>query len=422
MLVAALAALLTCSAPLAQQPSRPPQPRVQQQPPDIGGAGLLQGQQPGGQQPDQQPQGDEFGSIWGTALPHQFDGFPTFPSRLRGYGNYPLPVDPAAAAGGAGPDLQTLSPGALLPLLQAGGAPVAARQPDWPDWVHAQQKQPLPFAPDKALLVRQVDRVWWRSSAAEPFVPLHFHDKFTTLDVGGEVEVRQVGQFELLLHESTRVETRGPTRATIVRLSEQQVCLAFSALTWVRLHVTSRAHEISLPDGSVLQIAAAAPAAAANPLAMMLQGQGGGAGEPVAEAGVTRPAWLEIARAEEPGVYGGRATITNFGDRDVTWRHAFGEVVLHHGERVTVLLTPPARTIAAGLQPAASNWRNQDGVVTCRADAATEVGWCGAQIALPAGTTVRFESLQGDAFEPLAKPPVADPVTGGAAEPAKRGG
>ena len=120
--------------------------------------------------------------------------------------------------------------------------------------MHAQSKQPLPFALDQVLLVRQDDRVWWRESAAEPFVPLYFHDKFRTLGVGGEVEVRQVGRFELLLHESTRVETHGPTRLGVIALDEQRVELTLQHLTWLRLHVSSRVHDVHLLDGSMLHI------------------------------------------------------------------------------------------------------------------------------------------------------------------------
>ncbi|MCB9878603.1 MAG: hypothetical protein H6835_13480 [Planctomycetes bacterium] len=413
-------ALLACAALSAQQ--------QQPQPAGIGGPGLLQGGQQGpdgsqGQGAQQQdPRNDEFGQIWQTAGPRQFEGFPTFPSRLRGYGNYPLPVDPSAAA----PTGDAPTGGGALPMVPfpfplGAGAAAEPRKPDWPDWVHAQSKAPLPFAPELALLVRQADRVWWRATGDEPFVPLYFHDKFTTLTAGGEVEVRQVGRFELLLHESTRIETRGPTRLRVVSLDARQVQLAIPSLTWCRLHVTSREHAITLPDGSTLHISEPAPEAVgapANPLAGLLQG----AAPAAAAAPVARSAWVELMRADEPGAYNGRATMTNLGDRDVTWRHAFGEVVLHPGERVTLLLTPPATTIGNGLDAAATQWQNEAGVVTCRAQDAAEVGWSGARVAVPAGGVVRFESLQGDAF--VVRPNSAAPSPGspGAVPAAVRSG
>jgi len=332
-----------------------------------------------------------FDPVWMVQNPRPFSGFPVFPSRLKGYGSYPLPGDPNAA----------VDPGALTPIPGMGlgdvpmpVVPVEAEPPDWPAWVRNQAKVALPFSPEVALLVGNNERVWWRATADEPFVPLFFYSKFATLPVGGEVEVRRSGEFELQLHTSTRIVARGRTQLRMVAMDEQRVNVEFDEFSWLRIQSMERAHAFTLPDGSVLSFEPPSADVVVNPFAALL---GGAAPQPAAADQVH----VELRRLDEPGWFGGRATMTNLGGRDVQWQHASGTVTLAPSQRVTLFLTPPRQpAVGAQLQAGGTIVQQQDGNVLCRGANSQEVSWCGAQVVLSGGTEVVFESLQGDAFAP----------------------
>lgn len=383
---AAVLAVVVASVAAQQQPGAAPlPPRFQPQQP---GEPLPT---PAPQAPGQGPQPsqgwprdaiDEMTPVWMQPGRPGFSGFPVFPSRLSGYGNYPLPVDPSARPAGVGAAPGAQGPfGLLLP-------PAAPEPRGWPGWVRAASKQALPFAADRGLLVRLVDRVWWRASADEPFVPMFFHDKFATLVAGGEVRVPQSGEFELLLWDTTRVVARGTTALRLEQTDEREVRVAVGALTWLRIQAGGRQHTFVMPDGSALVVDPPPAAAAA-----------------AADAPPPSPALVEFERVDEPGFYGGRATLANLGTRPVTWRHAFGTATLGPSERLTLFLSAPTAPIAAGLSAPGARLDQRDGDVTCRSDGAdAELRWCGARFALPPGATIELESLQGNAF-PAEAPP-----------------
>lgn len=415
---AALLALLAAAAPAQIQPLNPLNPGGQQ--PQGPASQNPTGQNPTGQNPGginqagqpnvnlpgtflspQNPFGngsqgpDEFSSIWSAPSAPQWSGFPAFPARLQGYGNYPLPADPD----------DPNATGLVAPLPAAEPEPVG-----WPSWVRLRARKPLPFATDVGLLIAQDGRSWFRETPDEPFVPSMQHDKFASLPVGAEAEQRGRGTFEVLLHQSTRIEAAGRTRLRVVGLDEQNVSLAFADLSWLRVHVTGRTNKVRLPDGSELEIA---PAEVPAEMQGALSGFGalfGTASIPE----VARPALVEVERVDEPSWYGGRATITNLGSRSVRWRHAFGETTIEPSQRVTFFLTPPAAPTLAGLQPGDARVEDDGDATVCRAVSNTEVQWCGASIAVPAGGAVRIESLSG----PVRR---SDGVGGDAAETATGG-
>jgi len=328
--------------------------------------GAPQGQDPfGGSTPAPR---DPLDPVWVSppaVLP--FEGFPVFPSRLSGYGNYPS----------LGPSLGRSVDGVpqgfpLLPL--AGPEP-----PGWPGWLRLRQRQPLPFAEDLALLVQNSDRVWWRNEAEAAFVPLYFHDKLRTLKVGAEVQVRQAGEFELVLHSSTRFIAQGPTDVRIVALSATDVELDVRRFTRLRVQAMARDHLLRLPDGSQLRFAA-------------LPGEGETEG----------PVLVLLQRADEPSRYGGRATIFNAGARAVRWQYAFGESRLEPGQRLTMFLAPPATSIGSGLVPKGVESKPQGAALRCDGADGGTLSWCGARFEVGPGHSVRLEPLQG---EPLARPP-----------------
>ena len=339
---------------------------------------------PSGQQPQQQPPVglEPMNSVW-VQLPANppFSGFPIFPSLLSGYGGYPV---------GTGLDKS----GAPLRLPPAPSPPPP---PGWPSWVMAKSAEAVPFAPDRALLVRHSERVWFRPDDEEPFVPLFFHDKSRVLTAGAAVEVRQNGEFELLLHESSRLLARGPSRIRVIELSAEAVQLQVSALTWLRIEASSRRHSITLPDGSPLEIPPPAPPAAAAPSFLALP----------AAAVAPQVADVLLVRADEPAWLGGRATLTNYGTVEVIWKHASGEVTLPRGHRVTLFLQPPNEVVPAGLVMTEVKAEAVGDAMQCRAERPGVATWCGARFTLPAGASVRFDPQQGRPFAPA---PAAVPV------------
>lgn len=345
-----------------QQPGQPWQPQQQQPQPlqqpqalPVPGRTSLEAMGPGWAQ-----WREPLNPIWvRTPQAPPFAGFPVFPYRLQGYGAYPL-------------DRQRTEAGAL-PLPP--GAPLEA---GWPPWARTRDRPPLPFAADLALLVRHADRVWHRVAIDEPFVPAFFHDKLYTLPAGAEVDVRQSGEFELLLHDSSRMFARGPTFVTLAELTPTTVRLHLPRVTHLRFVASKREHTLVLPDSSMLRFGAA-------------------------EAG-DLPFEVQIERADEPGWLGGRATLSNLGQSDVSWQYASGQVTLPPGHRLTFFLTPPR-------DPAAGNLTVREGVaepagdaMVCRSSGDGDVRWSGARFALPAGAQLRLDPIQGRPFAPPADP------------------
>lgn len=319
------------------------------------------------QQPEQRepPQvRDPLDPIWvRPPQPAPFEGFPVFPSQLSGYGNYPFAG--LSGTGGAG-QLPANTP--LLPTAPP-------EPPGWPRWVRLRSKEPLPYAADLALLVRHADRVWWRQATDDAFVPLYHFDKFRAAKNGAEIQVRQAGEFELLLHSSSRLVAQGPTDLQLGELTETGVAITVRQFTRLRLQVTARDHAVRLPDGSLLSV----------------DGVPG-------EAEPTGSVVVLLQRADEPSRYGGRATLFNAGARSVRWRDAFGERRLEPGHRLTMFLAPPASGIGAELVARGVQTTLEGPVLRCDGADGGELSWCGARIQVGRGRHVRLDPLQGEPF------------------------
>lgn len=371
---------LSAALAMAQVPQQPPRPGTAQ--PTIPGQPNMPWANPVRSyngQPLLEKQFRPINSRWVTppAAP-AFTGFPTFPSRLSGYGLYP--TEPGKAGEPA--------PRPTLPLLPAPADPEAHR--GWPEWARTASKEPLPFAPDLALLVRHGDRVWLSTEPEEPFVPLFFHDKVRTLRTAAVVEVRQAGEFELLLHESTSLFARGPSRVELVEMTPAAVRLRLPALSHCRLTASGRKHAIELPDGSHL-----------------LFGD---------DEATTGDVLVVVERADEPDWYGGRATITNLGEVPVRWRHASGETLVVPGKRVTFFLQAPRRFVAEALTESGVQKSERGDVVQLQAPSGGTVTWCGASFVLPAGGSVTLDPQLGALVRP--PEPIAEPAASPASQPA----
>ena len=367
--------------PISPQPgSLTGQPSAQEQEPGGRGQARERGQQPQALPttnrvpfgaPAQSP--DEFSSIWSIPSPPEWTGFPAFPSRLQGYGSYPLPFDPDSPSAGMVPPL-----------------PAADPEPSgWPAWVRLRARKPLPYAVNVGLLIAQHGRVWWRDTPDEPFVPSLSYDAFATLPVGGAAELRSNGSFEVLFHQSTRLEAKGTTALRVLGLDEQTVSLALDQVSFLRLRAMGRTQRLRLPDGSRLEMA---PSTSLGEGVSALSALFGGAALPIS----TRPAFVEIRRVDEPSYYGGRATITNYGGAAITWKHALGTIQIGPGQRALMFLTAPTTPTDAGLVSGDARVQRSGAQATCRAVTDTEVRWSGARIRVPAGASVRLRSFAGE--------------------------
>ena len=297
-----------------------------------------------------------------------FQGFPVFPQRLSGYGAYPRPgefFEPEARRKRL--EEYQNNPPVLVPS--------EPEPPGWPRWARLKDKEPLPYAENLALLVRHGDRVWWRGVDDDAFVPLYFYDKFVTLGVGAQVEVRQAGEFELLLHNSTRIISQGPAALRLAAMDQTTVHVEVQTLTRLRLRVSQRDHTFVLPDGSKIRITS-----------------------PAATAEVTGPAFLILVREDEPGWLGGRASIFNAGQRPVLYESALGEWTLEPGQRATFFLHPPTHPIPANVVAEGITLEADGHALRATSAGPAHVSWCGARFALEANTSVRLDPLQGQPF------------------------
>jgi len=245
----------------------------------------------------------------------------------------------------------------------------------WPRWARLKDKEPLPYAENLALLVRHGDRVWWRGIDDDAFVPLYFYDKFVTLGVGAQVEVRQSGEFELLLHNSTRIVSQGPVALRLAAMDQTTVNVEVQMLTRLRVRVSQRDHTLVLPDGSKIRITS-----------------------PAATAEETGPAFLILVRGDEPGWLGGRASIFNAGQRPVLYESTLGEWTLEPGQRATFFLQPPPHPISANVVAEGITLEADGRALRGTAAGPAHVAWCGARFQLEANTSVRFDPLQGQPF------------------------
>ena len=279
-----------------------------------------------------------------------FQGFPTFPPDVPGYGGYPgvrLPVPFTA--------------GVTVPPRPRDAAPL----PDdaWPSWFGPGEAiGDEGFTAERAVLHRGSDRVWYHGPRDTAFVPLAFWDKFRVLSAGSRIEVRHKGEYQITFHGGAMLRAHRPSRLEVEVLNEEIIALRLPHLSKIWLSAVTRPVRLTLPDESVLE--------AQGTSAYLERGDG-------------------FARISNDGV--GRLVV----------RGAIGQQEIPPGHSVWLPLLPTTRSvIGAALALEGDVDARRDGRVLA-ADGGARGGtvtWNGARFAVPAGGNLRLDPLGGDEF------------------------
>jgi hypothetical protein len=289
-----------------------------------------------------------------------FQGFPMFPPSISGYGLYQPPP------GWGQPPTPTGPPVMLLP-----------EAPNWPSWLRSSTQRELPYTVDQAVLVRHADRVWLKTAGDAAFVPLYFFDGARAVTTGTAIEVRQTGEFQLLLHGGSRVFSFGEARLQLGTLDQTTVALQIGTFTRMHILCRERAHDLTLPDGSHLRVAA-------DP-------------EPTGEC------MLVFARDSEPRWRAGRGSVFNAGRRPVHWSTPLGDCDIASGQCVSFFLQPSKQPLPYALSGGSLRVEAAGGMVVCRAEAgADDLTFSGARIHVPAGGSLTLDPLLGEVAPPAA--------------------
>jgi len=282
-------------------------------------------------------------------------GYQGFPQVFRSIPSYPtLP-------GGLSPKMPT-----GLDELSAGWQPTPlpeGTERTWPSWMAPglpeEERSP---SPDRVILARTADRVWFLERDEPAFVPLAFYDKFRVMRKGSAVEVRHKGEFEMVFHDGGVLVAYGPTRIGVLDLNAGSAELEIRVFRNLWLEANSRPVRLVLPDGS----------------------------EVIAER-------AEVYLETE----GGRAQICNNGPSPVRWLSRVGELALQPSHRVQVLVAPPThRYLAPELQVAGDVQLERQGrklEVRGSGDGGV-ITWSGTRVTVPDGATLRIDALAGQRF------------------------
>ncbi len=335
----------------AQQGGQPP-------PPGQGGgrtgAGVVEWSLP--RQEPRLPRGiDPYYTFPGVeSVAPDFRGFPLYAPDSPAFGGYPgLP--------GFRPEVLRARGESPSSLLLAPGAP----RPEglWPSWLMAGSATTDRARPDQAVLVRISDRVWYRGKDEEAYIPVPFHDRIKTLEVGAGVQVRTMsGDFSVYLHDSASMQSVGPIHLETVQLTELAAEFDLLDVWFLRLDARKRSVRLRLLDQSVLEIA---------------------------------ESQVRLTRV------GDRIVLRNEGPNAFRVRTGASSIEVPANREVAVLATPPPAAVP-------STALVVHGTAQTRIDArrATLTGgsgggtveWLGARIKLGAGAGAVLEAAGGDSF------------------------
>ena len=165
------------------------------------------------------------------------------------------------------PGFGDITPGALNQiLLPPGGtdtnsadtnSAVTSNDPNaWPAWIVADPAIAAAegFLPDRAILARSSERVWYLAPNAGAFVPLAFHDKIRLVTAGCQVEVRGRGEFQLLFHGGGTLRSRERISLRVDSLSETLIELTLERYSNVWLTARDRVIRLHLGSGETVEI------------------------------------------------------------------------------------------------------------------------------------------------------------------------
>ena len=170
-----------------------------------------------------------------------YEGLPTYPDNVPGYGGYP---------GAAG------TPTESDPAYRMPGVKARTDDDRWPSWIEDGKGGGVMRATaDRGIVVRATDRVWFKDPEEEAFIPLVFYDRFRYLETGARIEVRGKGEFQMVLDGGANVRSSGPCGLLVTAMNEQEMALSVNAATNLWLRARVRPFRVLMPDGTELTFA-----------------------------------------------------------------------------------------------------------------------------------------------------------------------
>jgi len=286
----------------------------------------------------------------------EFVGFPIFPPDFSGWSGHPtLPSSLLAV-----PD--PVAGGVELPLI-------ANRPDDWPSWIRMQLNSGGDeFSPDRAMLIRDGDRVWYRDAEESAFEPLASYERVRVLRPGSRVQVRTRGSYQVSFHGGSRLVAMGRSDVLVDDLDAETIAVRLYDFSRVWVYGRDRRTALALPDGSVLTLGVTAE------------------GEETADVYLERDGRMAFLHNAGPG------------QPDVTG--PFGSTKLPPGHRIGIALEARVGQVRSAA------WR-REGELAVRSEGASRVvegagdgaggavEWSGARVRLPVGARVEINPLGG---------------------------
>lgn len=293
-----------------------------------------------------------------------YQGFPFPPVSTTtpgGFGAYPTAAQPGAA-GQPGARRKPALGG--FPVLPGPKKVVDTGRPQWPSWMRVTRTAAGTFSsPERAVVARVADRVWYLAPGETAYVPLAFYDKFRLVESGSRLRVRNKGEFQVAFHDGGSLRSLGPVRLTFASLSREAAELELEELHRLWIVAKSRPLRCGLPDGSRF---------------------------------VVRDARVYLEHAETD-----RAWLLNEGPGTLEWTSPIGRRELAPGRRIDFFLAPRTRPfLPAGLVVEGAVRTERKGrVLELESEGPrARVTWSGARFTLPPGARLRLDPLAGDTF------------------------
>lgn len=279
-----------------------------------------------------------------------FRGFPALNQTRRGFGAYPNYP-------GFTPSTDPSQPFA---------PPVGRLRPPglWPSWLtEGRSEEDARARPERALLVRFSERVWYRAADEAVYVPLPFHDKVRELEAGAAVQVRTAsGELTLTFHDGATLRAQGIINFDVRILNEAAGELEVRDLRRVWVGAKQRMLRLRLPDTSTIE---------------------------------AMDAQIYLARIDE------RVVVRNYGPAIATLRSPVGTVDLGLNQQVQILMTPvPTELLRSTLSVQGTVRAKIEGrtLVVDGGNEGGSVDWSGARVRVGVNERATLDALDGDSF------------------------